>query len=99
MYLHFISELEKIAEEKKESTPKRTTMQTISDVAPWIMGFAAGNVAGAMLKEHIGKVKNPTLKTIAKIGVPLAGGALSYLVLPKLQAKWKESLLGQKPKE
>ncbi len=99
MYLSFINEIEKIAtEEKIPSQPaKRTTMQTIADIAPWIAGFGMGNIAGSMLKDQLAKIHNPQLKTIAKVGIPLAGGALAYMVLPKLQAKWKESLTGQKP--
>lgn len=97
MYLSFINEFEKIASENPSQPAKRTAMQTIADVSPWILGFGAGSVAGSALKEHLSKIHNPTLKTIAKVGVPLAGGALSYMVLPKLQAKWKESLTGQKP--
>ena len=97
MYLSFINEFEKIAEEQPSQPTKRTTMQTIADVAPWILGFGAGNLAGSALKDQLSKIHNPTLKTVAKVGIPLAGGALSYMVLPKLQAKWKESLTGQKP--
>lgn len=97
MYLSFINEFEKIAEEQPSQPTKRTAMQTIADVAPWILGFSAGNVAGSALKGQLAKINNPTLKTVAKVGIPLAGGALSYMVLPKLQAKWKEALTGQKP--
>lgn len=97
MYLSFINEFEKIATETPSQPAKRTTMQTIADIAPWIAGFGMGNIAGSVLKDQLSKIHNPQLKTIAKVGVPLAGGALSYMVLPKLQAKWKEALTGQKP--
>lgn len=97
MYLSFINEFEKIATETPSQPAKRTTMQTIADISPFILGFGAGNLTAGVLKEQLSKVNNPTLKTIAKVGIPLAGGALSYMVLPKLQAKWKEALTGQKP--
>lgn len=98
MYLVFVNELNKIAAETPSKPAKRTAMQAISDTAPWILGFAAGNLTSGLMKQQLAKVSNPTLKTTAKIAIPLAGAALSYMVLPKLQAKWKESLLGEKPK-
>ncbi len=92
-YRLFTEEAIKLAEEKV----KRTFGETVADISPWILGFSAGNLAGSALKTQLSKIHNPQLKTIAKVGVPLAGGALSYMVLPKLQAKWKEALTGQKP--
>ncbi len=91
MYLSFVTELEKLAEEQK----KRTALKTFADVAPWILGFGAGNVASDVLKHQLKKVQNPTAKAIGAVAAPIAAGATSYFLVPKLQKEFKRTLLGE----
>lgn len=92
MYITFIETFEKLAEERPSKLKRLAN--TALNVSPWILGFGAGGVAQDLLRNNINKVTNPTLKTMARVAMPLAGGALSYMILPKIQEKFKKDLMG-----
>lgn len=95
MFFHFVNELEKIAQETPSQSEK-SFKQRAMDVAPYILGFGAGNLASSALREKLLKTNmNPELKSALRIGLPFASAGLSYMVLPKLQAKWRDALSGQ----
>lgn len=99
MYNAFLDTFEKISQE--DLVKKRTVLKTMADITPWVLGFGAGAVASDVLKQQLTKVKNPSLKNTTKILLPFVGGALSYMVLPKLHEKLKQTLAGtthDKPK-
>lgn len=99
MYNSFLDTFEKLAQE--DQVKKRTFLKTMADMTPWILGFGAGAVASDVLKQQLTKVKSPSLKNTTKIMLPFVGGALSYMVLPKLHEKLKQTMTGttnDKPK-
>jgi hypothetical protein len=91
MYVAFLNTYEKLAEEQSK-LDKFTTQ--FKKTAPWILGMGAGSVAADVVRRQLPQIKNPTLKNVAKVAIPVAGAGLSYVLLPKIHDQFKKDVFG-----
>lgn len=91
MYTSFLNNFEKFAED--ESKLKQFG-EGLKKSAPWILGMGAGSVAADVLRRQLPQIKNPAIKNVAKIGAPIAGAALTYMLLPKIHDQFKKDVFG-----
>lgn len=91
MYNSFLNNFEKFAEDENKLTQFG---EKLKKTIPWILGMGAGSVAADVLRKQLPQIKNPAIKNVAKIGAPVVGAALTYMLLPKLHDQFKQDVFG-----